>query len=235
MTPEAAEERGDDEPQAHEQDVDPEVRRPPRPPLHPAGVRRSGAPAGAGAQRQRAGGRDRGVPGAVGSMRQVRSAVRPWTDHPRPARRADHRGSPGPRPRDGAGAAGVDPDADHGDGRAIIGGRPPRTRAPTLQPTRGAGRAARHRSAPATRPPLTRRSRHKIVAGVAGGLGDHFHIEPNLVRLAFVVLDARGRRRRRALRRRLAVPPDRRGEDGAAIRATSARATTSCRCSRWAR
>ena len=47
-------------------------------------------------------------------------------------------------------------------------------------------------SPPATRPPLTRRSRHKIVAGVAGGLGDHFHIEPNLVRLAFVVLTLAG-------------------------------------------
>ena len=47
-------------------------------------------------------------------------------------------------------------------------------------------------SSPATRPPLTRRSQHKIVAGVAGGLGDHFHIEPNLVRLAFVVLTLAG-------------------------------------------
>jgi signal transduction histidine kinase len=36
--------------------------------------------------------------------------------------------------------------------------------------------------------PLTRRSRHKLIAGVASGLGDRFRIEPNLVRLAFVVL-----------------------------------------------
>ena len=47
-------------------------------------------------------------------------------------------------------------------------------------------------SSPATRRPLTRRSRHKLVAGVASGLGDHFHIEPNLVRLAFVVLTLAG-------------------------------------------
>ena len=40
----------------------------------------------------------------------------------------------------------------------------------------------------ATRPPLTRRSRHKIVAGVAGGLGDRFGIEPDLVQLDTVVL-----------------------------------------------
>ena len=43
-----------------------------------------------------------------------------------------------------------------------------------------------------TRPPLTRRSQHKLVAGVASGLGDHFHIDPNLVRLAFVVLTLAG-------------------------------------------
>jgi signal transduction histidine kinase/phage shock protein PspC (stress-responsive transcriptional regulator) len=36
--------------------------------------------------------------------------------------------------------------------------------------------------------PITRRSEHRLVAGVASGLGDHFHVEPNLVRLAFVVL-----------------------------------------------
>jgi signal transduction histidine kinase len=42
---------------------------------------------------------------------------------------------------------------------------------------------------PATiRRTLTRRSHQKLIAGVASGLGDHFHIEPNLVRLAFAVL-----------------------------------------------
>ena len=35
---------------------------------------------------------------------------------------------------------------------------------------------------------LARRSRGKLIAGVASGLGDDFGIEPNLVRLAFVVL-----------------------------------------------
>jgi signal transduction histidine kinase/phage shock protein PspC (stress-responsive transcriptional regulator) len=42
------------------------------------------------------------------------------------------------------------------------------------------------------RPPLARRSEHKMIAGVASGLGDHFHVEPNLVRLAFVVLTLAG-------------------------------------------
>jgi phage shock protein PspC (stress-responsive transcriptional regulator)/signal transduction histidine kinase len=47
--------------------------------------------------------------------------------------------------------------------------------------------------APATsRDPLTRRADHKLIAGVASGVGDHFHIEPNLVRLAFVVLAMAG-------------------------------------------
>jgi len=35
---------------------------------------------------------------------------------------------------------------------------------------------------------LVRRSRGKLIAGVASGLGDEFGIEPNLVRLAFLVL-----------------------------------------------
>ncbi len=39
-----------------------------------------------------------------------------------------------------------------------------------------------------TRHPLRRRSNGKVIAGVASGLGDHFRIEANLVRLAFVVL-----------------------------------------------
>ena len=46
---------------------------------------------------------------------------------------------------------------------------------------------------PTGRPPggrrtrLTRRTEGKLIAGVASGVGDHFNIEPNLVRLAFVV------------------------------------------------
>jgi signal transduction histidine kinase len=39
-----------------------------------------------------------------------------------------------------------------------------------------------------TRRPLRRRSNRKVIAGVASGIGDHVRIEPNLVRLAFVVL-----------------------------------------------
>ena len=52
----------------------------------------------------------------------------------------------------------------------------------------------RHASGPpvTTRHALTRRSRQKVVAGVAGGIGDDFHIEANLVRLAFVVLTLAG-------------------------------------------
>jgi signal transduction histidine kinase len=40
----------------------------------------------------------------------------------------------------------------------------------------------------ATHHALSRRSQHKLIAGVASGLGDKFGIEPTLVRLAFVVL-----------------------------------------------
>ena len=43
---------------------------------------------------------------------------------------------------------------------------------------------------------LTRRAHHRLLAGVASGVGEHFNIEPNLVRLGFVVLALRGRRRR---------------------------------------
>jgi signal transduction histidine kinase/phage shock protein PspC (stress-responsive transcriptional regulator) len=43
-----------------------------------------------------------------------------------------------------------------------------------------------------TRPPLVRRSHEKLIAGVASGLGDHFHVDPTLVRLAFVVLTLAG-------------------------------------------
>ena len=52
----------------------------------------------------------------------------------------------------------------------------------------------RHASGPpvTTRHALTRRSRQKVIAGVAGGIGDDFHIEANLVRLAFVVLTLAG-------------------------------------------
>ena len=85
--PEAAEERGDDEPQAHEHDVDPEVLG------HPA--RHSTQQALVGAARQpargrRGSGRGAGIRGSGGGRVQseVRSGVRPWTDHPRPARRA---------------------------------------------------------------------------------------------------------------------------------------------------
>jgi signal transduction histidine kinase len=39
---------------------------------------------------------------------------------------------------------------------------------------------------------VTRRSHNKLIAGVASGIGDHFAIEPNLVRLAFVVLALAG-------------------------------------------
>jgi signal transduction histidine kinase/phage shock protein PspC (stress-responsive transcriptional regulator) len=39
---------------------------------------------------------------------------------------------------------------------------------------------------------LTRRPTDKLIAGVASGLGDRFRIEPNLVRLAFVVLALAG-------------------------------------------
>lgn len=42
------------------------------------------------------------------------------------------------------------------------------------------------------RPPLARRSERKLIAGVAGGLGDHFGIEATFVRLAFVVLALAG-------------------------------------------
>lgn len=45
---------------------------------------------------------------------------------------------------------------------------------------------------PTRAPRLTRRRDGKLIAGVASGLGDHFGIEPNLVRLAFVVLALAG-------------------------------------------
>lgn len=44
----------------------------------------------------------------------------------------------------------------------------------------------------ATHHRLVRRSNNKLIAGVASGIGDHFNIEPNLVRLAFVVLALAG-------------------------------------------
>jgi signal transduction histidine kinase len=50
-----------------------------------------------------------------------------------------------------------------------------------------------HRTSPSsTHRTVTRRAEHKLVAGVASGLGDHFGIEPNLVRLAFVLLTFAG-------------------------------------------
>jgi signal transduction histidine kinase/phage shock protein PspC (stress-responsive transcriptional regulator) len=48
------------------------------------------------------------------------------------------------------------------------------------------------RTTSATRHPLTRRSEGKLIAGVASGIGDRFQIEPNLVRLAFLVLALAG-------------------------------------------
>jgi signal transduction histidine kinase/phage shock protein PspC (stress-responsive transcriptional regulator) len=48
------------------------------------------------------------------------------------------------------------------------------------------------RPASATRPRLARRAHGKLIAGVAGGIGDRFQIEPNVVRLAFVVLTLAG-------------------------------------------
>ena len=43
------------------------------------------------------------------------------------------------------------------------------------------------------RPPLlTRQSDGKLIAGVANGIGEHFNIEPNLVRLGFIVLALAG-------------------------------------------
>jgi signal transduction histidine kinase len=41
---------------------------------------------------------------------------------------------------------------------------------------------------PGARRRVTRRAHDKLIAGVASGVGDAFHVEPNLVRLAFVVL-----------------------------------------------
>ena len=43
-----------------------------------------------------------------------------------------------------------------------------------------------------TRSRLSRRSDGKLIAGVASGVGEHFNIEPNLVRLGFIVLALAG-------------------------------------------
>ena len=50
---------------------------------------------------------------------------------------------------------------------------------------------------------LTRSSSDKVMAGVAGGLGRYFDIDPIIFRIGFVVLDPRRRRRRARLPRRL--------------------------------
>jgi signal transduction histidine kinase len=83
---------------------------------------------------------------------------------------------------------------DPGGRRAIIDAPPP-SACEELVSNATAPRHARARRAPSPESrhePLTRRSRHKLIAGVASGLGDRFRIEPNLVRLAFVVLSFAG-------------------------------------------
>jgi signal transduction histidine kinase len=54
----------------------------------------------------------------------------------------------------------------------------------------GSPPALRTGAAPHAR--LSRRAQGKLIAGVASGIGDRFQIEPNLVRLAFVVLTLAG-------------------------------------------
>jgi phage shock protein PspC (stress-responsive transcriptional regulator) len=44
----------------------------------------------------------------------------------------------------------------------------------------------------APRPPLVRRTSHKVIAGVAGGIADSLGVDPVLVRIAFVVLTVFG-------------------------------------------
>ena len=68
----------------------------------------------------------------------------------------------------------------------------------------------RTRPHPAAARRLSRSSDGKLIAGVANGVGRHYGIEPNLVRLAFVVLALGRRRGRRAVPRGLVVAPRRR-------------------------
>ena len=51
---------------------------------------------------------------------------------------------------------------------------------------------ANHRPSPTSASRLSRRSDGKLIAGVASGVGEHFNIEPNLVRLGFIVLALAG-------------------------------------------
>ena len=200
------------------------ARRPPRPPRPPAGARRGVAPAGAGARRRRTG--VVGVGGSVPARSGVGSRIvsmdrscagrcagaigKPLTatpNHPRSSR-----GSPAYP----SGAA-----CDH-RGRPPPGAaRADRFEEPDVQHATG--------SPTTTRPPLARRSRRKLIAGVASGLGDHFHIEPTLVRLAFVVLTLAGGAGIVLYAGGWLFLPTEAGRDAVAA---SAPATTSCRCSR---
>ena len=136
--------------------------------------------------------------------------------------------------------------ARFGGRRAIIG-KPHAAACRPAPPTRGAGRCPR--------PPVTarhptgasrRRSHDELVAGVASGVGDHFNIEPNLVRLAFVVLTFAGGAgvvlyaagwlflpdRRPDRRRAAATRGDRSRERPGAGRSRSARSRSACCWSR---
>ena len=103
-----------------------------------------------------------------------------------------HRGSPGADPEPPPPAPGTCRSQIRGSARDHRGSptlprrrsRAPDSRSRTLSQTTGAPLS--------TRPALARRSHDRLLAGVASGVGDHFHIEPNLVRLAFVVLTFAG-------------------------------------------
>jgi phage shock protein PspC (stress-responsive transcriptional regulator) len=45
---------------------------------------------------------------------------------------------------------------------------------------------------PAAHRPLARSADHRVIAGVCGGIGDYFHIDPVIVRIAFVLLTVFG-------------------------------------------
>jgi phage shock protein PspC (stress-responsive transcriptional regulator) len=45
---------------------------------------------------------------------------------------------------------------------------------------------------PPTNRPLTRSADHRVIAGVCGGIGEYFHIDPVIVRIAFVLLTVFG-------------------------------------------
>ena len=167
-------ERGDDERQPHQDHVDAQVvGHPARHPAQQAFVGAARQPPGRG---RRSSGRGVG-PGRVRQRVRFDRRCVHGRDHPRPAGACHHRGSPdgtlttAPRSRG-------PPRCRFGDRRAIIGGpsaatRTPRRASDPREPD------VRHASgAPiTTRHTLARRSRQKVVAGVAGGIGDHFHIE----------------------------------------------------------